>query len=149
MSPEQDRVLLKTLDAWRLIRVRNFKKSKREGVDKNRLKSMQHRNHWTSVAAIVNASRDTVLPRLKALTEQKSLSAGEKIEYFELLMFALIVACPCRPGTYYSAYVLALACAYHMNRSIYCAYDGVIVCAGISRTGHQLKSTRQVVRSGM
>lgn len=109
MSPEQDRVLLKTLDAWRLIRVRNFKKSKREGVDKNRLKSMKHRNHWTSVAAIVNASRDTVLPRLKALTEQKSLSAGEKIEYFELLMFALIVARPCRPGTYYSAYVSALS----------------------------------------
>jgi len=110
MSPEQDRVLLKTLEAWRHIRKPTFKKSKREAVDSNRLERMQHRNHWTSVVAVVNALRDTVLPRLNALTEQKSLSAGDKIEYFELLMFAIIVTRPCRPCTYYSAYVSSSLC---------------------------------------
>jgi hypothetical protein len=110
MSPEQDRVLLKTLEAWRHIRKPTYKKKTREAADNNRLEQMQHRNHWTSVVAVVNALRDTVLPRLNALTEQKPLSAGEKIEYFELLMFAIIVTRPCRPCTYYSAYVSSSLC---------------------------------------
>ena len=105
MSYEQERVLEKTLAAWRLARKPVYKKSKREAVDHNRLEQMQHRHHWTSVVSVVNALRDTVLPRLITLTEQKSLSAAEKVEYFELLMFAIIVTRPCRPCTYYSAYV--------------------------------------------
>jgi hypothetical protein len=115
MTPEQDRILVKTLDAWINIRKPTYKQSKREAVDNNRLEEMQQRNQWTSVVAVVDASRDIVLPRLNTLTDQKSLSSGEKKEYFELLMFSLIVARPCRPCTYYSAYVLC-ACSVLSRR---------------------------------
>jgi hypothetical protein len=109
LSVEQHHVLDKTLKAWRRIRAPLYKKTRREAVDNNRLERMQHRYHWTSVVAVVNALRDVVEPRMTALTGWRSLSAGERVEYFELLMFALIVTRPCRPCTYYSAYVRALS----------------------------------------
>jgi hypothetical protein len=142
LSHDQDRALGKTLEAWRHIRKPTYKQSKHEAVDHNRLEKMQHRNHWTSVIAVVNALRDVVLPRLNVLTKQKSLSDSDKIEYFELLMFAIIVTRPCRPCTYYSAYVQFL-CAHqkedpnaHSVRSV-CIVSCCCVCAAVMLgTGH-------------
>ena len=108
LSAEQDRVVDKTLHAWQKLRGRESKLAKRAGADNNRLENMQARKQWASVVAIMDMSKTIAVPRLTALSAaigQRSLEAAEQIEFFELLMFALVVARPCRPCTYYSAYV--------------------------------------------
>ena len=94
----------KTLDAWELIREPTYSQAKREAQKKNTKEEMQANNHWTSLVAIKNALDETIVPRLLALTEQKdTLSNSDKWQYFEMMMFAIMVSRPCRPSTYYAA----------------------------------------------
>jgi hypothetical protein len=108
ISAEQERVVEKTRKAWLKLRNRETKLAKRAGVDNNRLENMQARNQWASVVAVMDMSKTIAVPRLHALLARiglQSFSSTERIEFFELLMFVLVVARPCRPCTYYSAYV--------------------------------------------
>jgi hypothetical protein len=105
LSSDQERTLVKTIDAWKEIRQPNYHQAKRKAVLRNTREKMQANNHWTSTTAIRNAMRDTIIPQLRVLTDQKSLSPSDKHQYFELLMFTLMVTRPCRPSTYYAAYV--------------------------------------------
>jgi hypothetical protein len=101
----------KTRRAWAKLRTREFKLAKRAGADNNRLEKMQARNQWASVVAVMDMSTTIAVPRLNSLLalllgtggQQRDVSAAERIEFFELLMFALVVARPCRPCTFYSA----------------------------------------------
>lgn len=104
LSADEERRLSKTLDAWKLIREPTYSQAKKEAQRKNTKEEMQANNHWTSVVAIRKAVDAMIVPRLLVLTEQKdSLSDSDKLQYFEMLMFAIMVSRPCRPSTYYAA----------------------------------------------
>lgn len=106
LTAEQERAVEKTRRAWARLRTREFKLAKRAGADNNRLEKMQARNQWVSVVAVMDMSTTIAVPRLRALLPRvapRTLSAAERIEFFELLMFALVVTRPCRPCTFYSA----------------------------------------------
>jgi len=100
----QQLTMTKTLNAWEALRRRKLQKAKRAGADHNRLEKMQFNNHWTSVAAVIRALDEIVTPRLQSLVSRDSLEFDEMCEFFELLMFSLMVKRPCRPCTYYSSY---------------------------------------------
>src|SRR6185295_18631512 len=103
-------LISKSLDAWTVLRSSQCKKSKRRSSDATRLEVLQAKNHWTDVGSVITALKDVVLPRLESLSDLSDSQTritdwSEQIEFFEMLMFALMVTRPCRPCTYYSAYV--------------------------------------------
>jgi hypothetical protein len=103
LDPNQDRQMVKTLNAWTHLRRNKTKKSKRAGADHNRLEDMQLNKRWTEARFIIQALNDVVTPRLQELIAKPSLDWHQMREFFELLMYALVVKRPCRPCTYYSA----------------------------------------------
>jgi hypothetical protein len=114
LSADEERRLSKTLDEWQRIREPLYSQAKSDAQRNNTLEQMQASNHWTSVVAIRRALDQAILPSLRAMTEQKELRTHrEQLQYFEMLMFAIMVYRPCRPSTYYAAYVMiaAVQCA--------------------------------------
>jgi hypothetical protein len=113
LDRDQDRQMVKTLEAWQDLRRKKTKKAKRAGADHNRLEDMQLNKRWTEARFIIQALNDVVTPRLHELIAKPSLNWNQMREFFELLMYALVVKRPCCPCTYYSAYDIDDAPAPH------------------------------------
>jgi hypothetical protein len=104
LDGNQERRLTKTLDAWKRMRIKENKNGKISAAHANALENLW-KDHWSDVATVVKTLKTVVMPRIIEMmaVPSKDYDWKYKCEFFELLMFALIVKRPCRPGTYASA----------------------------------------------
>lgn len=106
MTADEALTLSKVLKFWENLQRLTFKKAKDESIRNNtkeKLEAVMPRGQLFKLRCILH---DTAEPVLRELTDKGELTGEEKVLYFNLLMYALMITRPCRPGTYASWYVV-------------------------------------------
>lgn len=105
MSPAEGYTLSKVLKFWEQLLKATYKLSKDEGIKNNTAEKFVTAVPPGQLEKMRWMLDDTVEPALRELSQKQELTGDEKLLYFNLLMYALIMIRPCRPGTYAAWYV--------------------------------------------
>jgi hypothetical protein len=95
----------KSIKLWEGLIHRHQEAAVDAGIRRNRLEPLERRNEWMPLVLIVNGTLDRTIPILTRLSASTVIDRTNSIIYIHLLMTSLMVSRPCRPATYYSAYV--------------------------------------------
>ena len=110
LTLQQTDSIRKSIKLWKGLIHRQQEAALLSGISKNRLEGLEKRDEWMPIDMIVNGILDRTIPILSRLSESTVIDRKDSIVYIHLLMTSLMVSRPCRPATYYSAYV------YHVRR---------------------------------
>jgi len=106
LTPGEALTLSKVLKVWENLQRLTFKKAKDESIRNNTAEKFVALMPPGQLFKMRCILPDTAEPVLRELTEKAVLTAEEQVLYFNLLMYALMITRPCRPGTYAAWYVV-------------------------------------------
>ena len=106
MTPKEALDLSKVLKGWERLLTTTFKAAKDESIKNNTAEKLVSSMPVGQLFQMRCVLHDTVEPALQRLADQDNHTDEEKVLFFNLLMYALMLTRPCRPGTYSSWYVV-------------------------------------------